>query len=90
MFICQVDHYELLEGSDAMGRRYVKPLAFSPKTVPLFLEGPVRQLKTLKSTEDAKAVYEMVKASELHDTVHYLTSINTQKRKKKEERERET
>jgi hypothetical protein len=41
--------------------------AFKTHAVPLFLEGPTRSMKVLKSKEDKKAVYEMVKVSELHD-----------------------
>jgi hypothetical protein len=41
--------------------------AFKTHTVPLFLEGPTRSMKVLKSKEEKKSVYEMVKGSELYD-----------------------
>ena len=40
-----------------------------PETLPLFLEGPVRHMKTLKNKPlaDKLAVYKAVAASALHD-----------------------
>jgi len=66
-WIFNVDEYTMLDGVDAVGQRFVKPSTFSPKHVPLFLEGPTRQMKTLDTYEEKKAVYEMVKASPMRD-----------------------
>ena len=66
-FSLKVDEYAMLDGVDAVGQRFVKPSTFSPKHVPLFLEGPTRQMKTLDTYEEKKAVYEMVKASPMRD-----------------------
>jgi len=41
--------------------------AFKAHTLPLFLEGPVRHLKTIPSLEERRSVHEAVKASELYD-----------------------
>ncbi|CAM9215932.1 unnamed protein product, partial [Chrysoparadoxa australica] len=51
------------------GDQYVKvmPKGFKPTVIPLFLEGPVRQMKVLTKKEDHKAVYEAVKHSTLRD-----------------------
>eukprot|EP00605_Chrysophyceae_sp_TOSAG23-4_P002955 GSChrysophyteH1.ASY1.ANO1.3254.1 assembled CDS len=48
---------------------HVDPLSFSTRALPLFLEGPVRHLKTL-SSEDVSAkreIYKAVKGSDLYD-----------------------
>ena len=66
-WIFDVDSFELLDGVDDAGRTYVKPLKFTPKSVPLFLEGPTRQMKTVAAKDDALAIYKMVKDSALHD-----------------------
>ena len=66
-WIFTVTAFERLGGTDALGRAFVKPLAFAPKSVPLFLEGPVRQMKTLGSVGERRAVYDAVKASALRD-----------------------
>jgi hypothetical protein len=48
----------------------VKVQGFAEEPLPLFLEGPTRHLKTLKTAplSDKLAVYKAVKASELYDT----------------------
>jgi len=66
-WIYHVDNYEALDGEDALGRKYVKPLSFTPQTVPLFLEGPTRFMKVAEGVEAQRAVYQSVKASEMYD-----------------------
>jgi hypothetical protein len=56
-----------LGGTDALGRKYVKPLSFSPQTVPLFLEGPTRYMKVAEGIDAQRAVYLAVKASPIYD-----------------------
>ena len=58
---------QYLDGEDDSGRKYVKPLSFSPQTVPLFLEGPVRYMKVAEGIDAQRAVYQSVKTSEMYD-----------------------
>ena len=44
-----------------------KPLEFKLHTVPMFLEGPTRQLKVIPSVEQRREVYNAVKRSPLYD-----------------------
>ena len=62
-----VTKYELTGGTSSRGLPTVKVGGFSPTVLPLFLEGPTRQLKTITTHEDAKAVYEAVRTSDLRD-----------------------
>jgi len=59
--------YEKLDTVDANGLTNVKISAFEVGSVPLFLEGPVRQMKTVTSPEERKAIYDKVKASDMYD-----------------------
>jgi len=43
-------------------------LAFTQHTLPLFLEGPVRHMKILQTSQEKRAVYQAVKASALYDS----------------------
>lgn len=45
----------------------ITPRSFDLRTLPLFLEGPTRQLKVLSTVEERKRVYDLVKASALYD-----------------------
>jgi hypothetical protein len=45
---------KVLDEVDASGMPFVKPLAFTPKALPMFLEGPVRQMKILTTDEEKK------------------------------------
>ena len=64
------DYETLLNAHNGRGLPPVKVLAFEESPLPLFLEGPVRYLKTLKkaSMDEKRAVYTAVAASTLHDT----------------------
>ena len=55
------DFETLLDASNGRGLPPVKVLAFEESPLPLFLEGPVRYLKTLKkaSMEEKRAVYKV-------------------------------
>jgi hypothetical protein len=66
-FIYEVTDYEVLPGYDDEERPYVKVNAFRPAPVPIFLEGPVRQMKTLLTYEERLQVFEMVRNSALYD-----------------------
>uniref|UniRef100_A0A7S2MC55 Uncharacterized protein n=1 Tax=Octactis speculum TaxID=3111310 RepID=A0A7S2MC55_9STRA len=75
-FIFDVTDYSLLGTYDQDGRENVKVLGFSPRSVPFFLEGPTRQLKTLKSIEERRRVYDEVKKSDLYDTALQMYKIS--------------
>lgn len=45
----------------------ISPNSFDLRTLPLFLEGPTRQLKVLSTLAERKKVYELVKSSSLYD-----------------------
>lgn len=65
----QVKQYELVGFSSARGLPTVRVQQFEPEVLPLFLEGPVRHMKTLKDQpiEMKRAVYAAVKNSTLRD-----------------------
>lgn len=66
----QVTKYELVGFSSARGLPTVRVQAFEPEVLPLFLEGPVRHMKTLKEKplSARRAVYAAVRNSTLRDT----------------------
>ena len=70
-FSYEVTSYEETGNSDADGHPYVNALAFKVGVFPLFLEGPVRMMKTIPADGDEgnmqMEVYENVKASGLYD-----------------------
>ena len=68
-FSYDVTEYEETGESDAKGQPYVKAKAFEVGTFPLFLEGPVRMMKTIPkdSYDEQISVYNNVKASGLYD-----------------------
>lgn len=55
------------EEKDEEGQHYVNATEMAVNKFPLFLEGPVRFLKTVHDAGEAKQVYDKVKASGLHD-----------------------
>jgi hypothetical protein len=65
----QVTDYELVGFSSSRGLPTVRVKAFAAEVLPLFLEGPVRHMKTLKNAAhaDKLAVYKAVKNSTLRD-----------------------
>ena len=68
-FSYDVTDYEETGESDAKGQPFVKAKAFEVGTFPLFLEGPVRMMKTIPkdSYDEQVSVYNNVKASGLYD-----------------------
>jgi hypothetical protein len=75
-FIYEATDFDVLPGVDDSGRPYVKVNAFEAQPVPIFLEGPTRQMKTLTSYDERLAVYEMVRNSELYDRVLSMYKIS--------------
>ncbi|MFA5345850.1 MAG: phosphotransferase, partial [Candidatus Omnitrophota bacterium] len=60
-FINEVTKYEILDG------QRIKPLEFSQKALPLFLESFVHALRTTESADKAQALYGAVRNSGLYD-----------------------
>ena len=46
---------------------FVMPLEMEVRSLPLYLEGPTRMLKTVRSKDEAKAIYDAVRDSPLRD-----------------------
>jgi len=62
-----VTNYELIGKTSARGLPLVKVGGFEPAVLPLFLEGPTRQLKILTKMDEKQAVYQAVATSDLKD-----------------------
>lgn len=65
-FIHAARAYEETGQRDEQGRPCIRVTAFEAAPLPLFLEGPVRRLKTLDG-EHARALYRRLRASDLFD-----------------------
>lgn len=76
-FAYNLSAYETGESTDPQGRVIVRPVKFTQTRLPLFLEGPVRMMKTLETGEQARALYEKVKTSELYDKHLNMYKLNT-------------
>lgn len=75
-FTFDVTEYETLAATDAAGRPYVKPLAFAPRALPPFLEGPVHALKVAQNSAQARDIHARVKASDLFDRKLGMFKVN--------------
>lgn len=72
---CEPVEYEISDQTDPAGRPYLTVKSFKPVPLPLFLEGPVRQMKVLSQT-DAKRLYANVRASDLYDRKLGMYRVN--------------
>jgi len=71
-----VTEYTQLDATDAQGRSRVRPLAFEPHILPLFLEGPVHALKVAPDAVRARAIHARVRASDLFDRKLGMYKVN--------------
>ncbi len=71
-----VTEYEQSPETDAAGRPYVRPLAFSPHSLPLFLEGPMHALKVAPDKERAREIHVRVRESALYDRDLGMYKVN--------------
>jgi hypothetical protein len=71
-----VTDYAELGVTDAQGRPLVRPLAFEPHILPLFLEGPVHALKVAPDAARARAIHARVRGSELFDRKLGMVKVN--------------
>ena len=63
-----VTKYALTGSTSKRGLPTVLVQGFEPEVLPLFLEGPVRRLKTVTSMDEKQSVYASVLGSDLRDT----------------------
>ena len=78
-FVNEVIEHETTPSTSHQGLPIVRPTRFVQRPVPLFLEGPVHYMKV--HPEQAKQVYEAVRASELFDAKlgMYKSCVNMSK-----------
>lgn len=82
-FIYEATDYETIKDDTGQvvishyGLQNVKVKEFKAKALPYFLEAPARALKVIDKIEDAKKIYQQVKATDLYDRnlKMYKTSI---------------
>ena len=72
---CEPVEYDILDTTDAEGRPFIRVKSFQPVIMPLFLEGPVRQMKLL-SGEDALKLHRNVYDSDLYDDKLGMYRVN--------------
>ncbi|MCA9398597.1 MAG: hypothetical protein KC618_02525, partial [Candidatus Omnitrophica bacterium] len=77
-FFHEVSKYQKLDKRGAEGVPYVKPQEFIRHDLPLFLEGYVHALRVCEKKEQAQALYDQVRSSDLFDkkTKMYRVNIN--------------
>ena len=75
-FAYDVTEYETLDEIDDAGRPYVRPLAFMPHILPLFLEGPVHALKVAPDADHAREIHARVRESALYDRKLGMYKVN--------------
>jgi hypothetical protein len=72
---CEPVEFEVLETTDAQGRPFINVKSFRPVPLPLFLEGPVRQMKVLAGDE-ARQLHRKVYDSHLYDDKLGMYRVN--------------
>ncbi|MBN1313043.1 MAG: hypothetical protein JXB30_16645, partial [Anaerolineae bacterium] len=81
-FTFDVDEHEVICGADgqprvdARGRPLAKARRFTPKVLPLFLEGAVHALKLQPDQAAARQLYQQVRASDLFDRKLKMYKVN--------------
>jgi hypothetical protein len=75
-FIYNVDEYDILPECDPHGYPYIRPRRFTPKILPLFLEGPTRAYKILPDADSALNLYQRIKGSLLFDSKLQMYKLN--------------
>lgn len=84
-FSYDLSEYELEDLTDSQGHAVIRPLRFTQARLPLFLEGPVRMMKTFRNEAQARALYEKLKASELFDEKLGMYRLNASLRNQSHE-----
>jgi hypothetical protein len=76
-FINEVTDYEIVKEKDSVRELpLVRPAAFKSVRLPLYLEGAVRAMKTLKDVKKAKNLYVSLKNTALYDKKLKMYKIN--------------
>ena len=78
-FTYQVTDYELLPAADSQEQPAyapIRPTRFQQQVLPLFLEGPVHALKCCASLQEARQLYQQVRASKLFDQKLGMYKVN--------------
>ncbi len=81
-FTFTVTGYQILVDStgqpqcDSRGRPYIRALAFAPRALPPFLEGPVHAMKLAPDAARARDLYAAVKAGPLFDAALGMYKVN--------------
>ena len=75
-FFYSLSEYEIEDSLDEQGRAIIRPLSFTQTRLPIFLEGPVRSMKTFESEDKARDLFEKVKSSELFDKKLNMYKLN--------------
>lgn len=68
-FTYEVPKYEVRDDG-------IHPLSFTVKTVPYFLEGPVRYMKLQNTSETKESLYQKIKNSDLYDQKLQMYKVN--------------
>jgi hypothetical protein len=76
-FSFQPVEYEHTGGTDPEDRPHIKPSRFEVNPLPLFLEGPVHQMKLLSDPNTTHKLYQQVRKSNLFDPVLKSYKLNT-------------
>jgi hypothetical protein len=90
-FKYEVQDFEIIHtpnGDPALemyARNYIQTKDFKPVVLPLFLEGPVRMMKTLSHKNEAHELYERVKNSSLFDRTLKMYKVNASLEKQSHE-----
>ena len=75
-FAYMVTEYTPLDDADPQGRPYVKATRFAPHILPPYLEGFVHALKLESDPEQARVMYDHVKAGDLYDRKLGMYKVN--------------
>jgi hypothetical protein len=75
-FVYDVVSWTLTGEKSSDGHPFVLPLEMEVRSLPMYLEGPTRMLKTVNSYDEAKAIYESVRTSPLRDNVLPMYTIS--------------
>jgi hypothetical protein len=75
-FFYNIKEYDILPEHDPHGYPYIRPRSFTPKILPLFLEGPTHVYKILPDVDSARNLYQRIKESDLFDRKLHMYKLN--------------
>jgi hypothetical protein len=74
-FACQPLEYDVLDATDSDRRPFIRVKSFQPDVLPVFLEGPVRRMKSLSRSE-ALALHLKLRSGPLFDAKLKMYRVN--------------